>query len=235
MVIFQRSLCDRLPEGIKLEHPHEFHKKGRLIELFLFGGGEKKETHISSHEKKHQKVGEWNQGNCPHQDPTDSNFLGTPGEDYFKGNPKSLNFYFLVIWWGKEIIWPFFVFGGSLKATHGGHRWIHPTSFHVFFLPHFEASGNFSACHFKEICENSRNGPHVHPFSALSGAYYVDCGQLDQRWKNVRLVGGGAAWLFLNSTCSQLFRVWNNKKHMQLQKANNNRHIWDVVFDDLHA
>ena len=32
-----------------------------------------------------------------------SNFLGTPGEDYFKGNPKSLNFYFLVIWWGKDI------------------------------------------------------------------------------------------------------------------------------------
>ena len=32
-----------------------------------------------------------------------SNFLGTPGEDYFKGNPKSLNFYFLVIWWGKII------------------------------------------------------------------------------------------------------------------------------------
>ena len=30
-----------------------------------------------------------------------SNFLGTPGEDYFKGNPKSLNIYFLVIWWGK--------------------------------------------------------------------------------------------------------------------------------------
>ncbi len=30
-----------------------------------------------------------------------SNFLGTPGEDYLKGNPKSLNFYFLVIWWGK--------------------------------------------------------------------------------------------------------------------------------------
>ena len=30
-----------------------------------------------------------------------SNFLGTPGEDYFKGNPKRLNFYFLVIWWGK--------------------------------------------------------------------------------------------------------------------------------------
>ena len=30
-----------------------------------------------------------------------SNFLGTPGEDYFKGNPKSLKFYFLVIWWGK--------------------------------------------------------------------------------------------------------------------------------------
>ncbi len=30
-----------------------------------------------------------------------SNFLETPGEDYFKGNPKSLNFYFLVIWWGK--------------------------------------------------------------------------------------------------------------------------------------
>ena len=30
-----------------------------------------------------------------------SNFLGTSGEDYFKGNPKSLNFYFLVIWWGK--------------------------------------------------------------------------------------------------------------------------------------
>ena len=33
-----------------------------------------------------------------------SNFLGTPGEDYFKGNPKSLNFYFLVIWWGKLCI-----------------------------------------------------------------------------------------------------------------------------------
>ena len=31
-----------------------------------------------------------------------SSFLGTPGEDYFKGNPKSLNFYFLVIWWGKK-------------------------------------------------------------------------------------------------------------------------------------
>ena len=31
-----------------------------------------------------------------------SNFLGIPGEDYFKGNPKSLNFYFLVIWWGKH-------------------------------------------------------------------------------------------------------------------------------------
>ena len=31
-----------------------------------------------------------------------SNFLGTPGEDYFKGNPKSLNFYFLVIWWGTD-------------------------------------------------------------------------------------------------------------------------------------
>ena len=37
---------------------------------------------------------------CPHQDPTFKLF-GTPGEDYFKGNPKSLNFYFLVIWWGK--------------------------------------------------------------------------------------------------------------------------------------
>ena len=33
-----------------------------------------------------------------------SNFLRTPGEDYFKGNPKSLNFYFLVIWWGKLVI-----------------------------------------------------------------------------------------------------------------------------------
>ena len=33
-----------------------------------------------------------------------SNFLGTPGEDYFKGNPKSLNFYFLVIWWGKSFM-----------------------------------------------------------------------------------------------------------------------------------
>ena len=38
-----------------------------------------------------------------HQDPTNSNFLGTPGEDYFKGNPKSLNLYFLVIWWGKMV------------------------------------------------------------------------------------------------------------------------------------
>ena len=36
-----------------------------------------------------------------------SNFLGTPGEDYFKGNPKSLSFYFLVIWWGKFLV-PFF-------------------------------------------------------------------------------------------------------------------------------
>ena len=32
-----------------------------------------------------------------------SNFLGTPGERLFYfGNPKSLNFDFLVIWWGKE-------------------------------------------------------------------------------------------------------------------------------------
>ena len=38
----------------------------------------------------------------PHQDPT-FKLLGTPGEDYFKGNPKSLNFYFLVIWWGKNM------------------------------------------------------------------------------------------------------------------------------------
>ena len=37
--------------------------------------------------------------NCPHQDPTFKLF----GEDYFKGNPKSLNFYFLVIWWGKMV------------------------------------------------------------------------------------------------------------------------------------
>ena len=51
------------------------------------------------HEKRAQTV-VWDIF-CPHQDPTDSNFLGTPGEDYFKGNPKSLNFYFLVIWWGK--------------------------------------------------------------------------------------------------------------------------------------
>ena len=35
-----------------------------------------------------------------------SNFLGTPGEDYFRGNPKSLNFYFLVIWWGKNTYKP---------------------------------------------------------------------------------------------------------------------------------
>ena len=34
-----------------------------------------------------------------------SNCLGTPGEDYFKGNPKSLNFSFLVIWWGKFLFW----------------------------------------------------------------------------------------------------------------------------------
>ena len=40
---------------------------------------------------------------CPHQDPTDSNFLGTPQKDCFKGNPKGLNFYFLVIWWGKSM------------------------------------------------------------------------------------------------------------------------------------
>ena len=29
-----------------------------------------------------------------------SNFLGTPEKDYFKGTRKSLNFYFVVIWWG---------------------------------------------------------------------------------------------------------------------------------------
>ena len=32
-----------------------------------------------------------------------SNSLGTPGEDYFKGHPKSLNSYFLVVWWGKGL------------------------------------------------------------------------------------------------------------------------------------
>ena len=37
---------------------------------------------------------------CPHQDLTFKLF-GNLGEDYFKGNPKSLNFYFLVIWWGN--------------------------------------------------------------------------------------------------------------------------------------
>ena len=58
-----------------------------------------------------------------------SNFLGTPGEDYFKGNPKSLNFYFLVIWWGKSTIFAFFrmvetwsfvpwVVGSSLGPDH---------------------------------------------------------------------------------------------------------------------
>ena len=30
-----------------------------------------------------------------------SNFLGSLGENYFKRNPKSLNFYFVVIWWGN--------------------------------------------------------------------------------------------------------------------------------------
>lgn len=33
-----------------------------------------------------------------------SNFLGTSGEDYFEGNLKSLNFYSLVIWWGKPTL-----------------------------------------------------------------------------------------------------------------------------------
>ena len=42
-----------------------------------------------------------------------SNFLGTPGEDYFKGKPKSLNFYFLVIWWGK--LWKLASFDMCLK------------------------------------------------------------------------------------------------------------------------
>ena len=39
---------------------------------------------------------------CPNKDPTFKRF-GNPGEDYLKGNPKSLNFYFLVIWWSKYI------------------------------------------------------------------------------------------------------------------------------------
>ncbi len=43
-----------------------------------------------------------------------SNFFGTPGEDYFQGNQKSLNFYFLVIWWGKH--WEFFL---HTYLTHG--------------------------------------------------------------------------------------------------------------------
>ena len=49
---------------------------------------------LYTHPKKYQT--------CPTKTQL-SNFLGTPGEDYFKGNPKSLNFYFLVIWWGKQI------------------------------------------------------------------------------------------------------------------------------------
>ena len=35
----------------------------------------------------------------PHQDPTFKLFGNPLKKDYFKGNPKSLNFYFLVIWW----------------------------------------------------------------------------------------------------------------------------------------
>ncbi len=53
---------------------------------------------------RYVKVEQWKQQNLKYSVPTKtqlSNFLGTPGEDYFKGNPKSLNFYFLVIWWGK--------------------------------------------------------------------------------------------------------------------------------------
>ena len=56
-----------------------------------------------------------------------SNFLGTPGEDYFKGNPKSLNFYFLVIWWGKGSLTLFF---------RGGHFFQSPTVI-VLFWPYF--------------------------------------------------------------------------------------------------
>ncbi len=47
------------------------------------------------------------------------NFLGTPGEDYFKGNPKSLNFYFLVIWWGKGWWW----WHGSIGYKFGIWMW----------------------------------------------------------------------------------------------------------------
>ena len=50
-----------------------------------------------------------------------SNFLGTRGEDYFKGNPKSLNFYFLVIWWGKINfggVWLGFKCQGTLSETN---------------------------------------------------------------------------------------------------------------------
>ena len=49
-----------------------------------------------------------------------SNFLGTPGEDYFKGTPKSLIFYFLVIWWGKNCCISeidMLVISGILKIT----------------------------------------------------------------------------------------------------------------------
>ena len=53
---------------------------------------------------------------CPHQDLTFKLF-GNPGEDYFKGNPKSLNFYFLVIWWGKNIFLKLEKYDGGKRFT----------------------------------------------------------------------------------------------------------------------
>ena len=40
---------------------------------------------------------------CPHQDPTFKLFGNRRGRLFFDGNPKSLNFYVLVIWRGKMV------------------------------------------------------------------------------------------------------------------------------------
>ena len=78
-----------------------------------------------------------------------SNFLGTPGEDYFKGNPKSLNFYFLVIWWGKFcLLWGrtadlkmldssptcFGPFLGIPMPSPGNHHWSLEADYKALFL-----------------------------------------------------------------------------------------------------
>ena len=64
-----------------------------------------------------------------------SNFLGTPGEDYFKGNPKGLNFYFLVIWWGKSKLLKLYLGVSKNRVVFPqNHPFVHRV-FHYFYHP----------------------------------------------------------------------------------------------------